>query len=475
MVCLDARSLRLELTSSDSANTQGLVNGGLAGLFWSYVWTFLGFSLIIMSLAEMASMAPTSGGQYHWVSEFAPPQYQKCLSYLTGWMSTLSWQAGVASGGFLVGTVIQGLITINDSSYEAKPWQGTLLIFAVSFIVFNLNIWCARALPMFQNLLLVLHIFGFTAIIVFLWVVGRVQPATAVFTQFENRGGWNSMGLSLMVGQINAIYVAICSDAAAHMSEEVKDAGIVVPRAIICSYVVNGLMGLILLISYLFCIPSIDDALGDATGYPFLYVFRSSMSTGAVNALTTVVLLLVISSNIDFGTSASRQAYAFARDNGLPFSSWISSVHPKLQVPTYAIGLTSVITIALSLINIGSSTAFNAIISLQLVSLMLTYAVSIGCVLIKRVLHPELLPKARWSLGRFGIVVNAGGLIYAVYAFFWCFWPVSTPVELKTFNWSVLIFVTVAVVSMVMYVFQGRHVYDGPVTLVQHGRMRTMM
>lgn len=99
MVCLDARSLRLELTSSDSANTQGLVNGGLAGLFWSYVWTFLGFSLIIMSLAEMASMyvahaarwsmlivrrAPTSGGQYHWVSEFAPPQYQKCLSYLTG-------------------------------------------------------------------------------------------------------------------------------------------------------------------------------------------------------------------------------------------------------------------------------------------------------------------------------------------------------------------------------------------------------
>ena len=113
------------------------------------------------------------------------------------------------------------------------------------------------------------------------------------------------------------------------MSEEVKDAGIVVPRAIICSYVVNGFMGLVLLITYLFCIPSIDDALADATGYPFLYVFRSSMSTGAVNALTALVLVLVISSNIDFGTSASRQAYAFARDHGLPFSSWISWVRPS--------------------------------------------------------------------------------------------------------------------------------------------------
>jgi hypothetical protein len=30
------------------------------------------------------------------------------------------------------------------------------------------------------------------------------------------------MGLALMVGQISAIYACICSDAAAHMSEEIK-------------------------------------------------------------------------------------------------------------------------------------------------------------------------------------------------------------------------------------------------------------
>ena len=46
------------------ANTQGLQNGGLAGLWWSFFWTFIGFGLIIVSLAEMASMAPTTGGQY---------------------------------------------------------------------------------------------------------------------------------------------------------------------------------------------------------------------------------------------------------------------------------------------------------------------------------------------------------------------------------------------------------------------------
>lgn len=66
------------------ANTQGLIDGGLAGLFWSYIWTFVGFGFVILSISEMASMAPISGGQYHWVSEFAPDSVQKQLSYLTG-------------------------------------------------------------------------------------------------------------------------------------------------------------------------------------------------------------------------------------------------------------------------------------------------------------------------------------------------------------------------------------------------------
>lgn len=37
-----------------AANTQGLVDGGLSGLFWSYIWTFVGFGLIIASMVRVA-------------------------------------------------------------------------------------------------------------------------------------------------------------------------------------------------------------------------------------------------------------------------------------------------------------------------------------------------------------------------------------------------------------------------------------
>ena len=67
-----------------TSNTQALLAGGSAGLFWSLVWAYCGQTFIVLSLAEMSSMAPTAGGQYHWVSEFAPESYQKILSYLSG-------------------------------------------------------------------------------------------------------------------------------------------------------------------------------------------------------------------------------------------------------------------------------------------------------------------------------------------------------------------------------------------------------
>ena len=62
-------------------------------------------------------------------------------------------------------------------------------------------------------------------------------------------------------------------------------------------------------------------------------------------------------------------------------------------------------TVLLSLINIGSSVALLAIVTLTIGALMASYIVVIGCVLLKR-LRKEPLPTGRWSLGRYSIFVN---------------------------------------------------------------------
>jgi amino acid transporter len=247
------------------------------------------------------------------------------------------------------------------------------------------------------------------------------------------------------------------------MAEEVLDASRYVPISLFWSYIGNSLMAVVFLVGFLFAIPDVEAAVTDSSGYPFLYVFKNAMNTSGVNALTIIVLLLVNTANVNFGASTARQTFAFARDRGLPFASWIAKVDTMKEIPSNAILLSSLIAALLSLINIGSTTAFNAIISLQVVSLMFTYTVSISCVLYRRVRHPELLPRARWSLGKLGVPINLLGLAYTLFSFFWSFWPTYTPVTAVDFNWSVLIFVTVLIFCVVVYFVEGKRVYKGPV------------
>lgn len=74
-------------SDSDSASrlyTFVLIDGGPALLFWGLIVCGIGMTCVYASIAELASISPTAGGQYHWVSEFAPRRIQKFLSYFVG-------------------------------------------------------------------------------------------------------------------------------------------------------------------------------------------------------------------------------------------------------------------------------------------------------------------------------------------------------------------------------------------------------
>lgn len=121
-------------------------------------------------------------------------------------MAVLAWQAGAASGSFLTGTIIQGLITVRNPDYNPQNWQGTLFVLAMLAIIYVFNVYAASWMPRIQNVLLILHIFCWVVVVVVLWTMAPHEPAKAVFTEFNNGGGWPTLGISLMIGQISAIY-----------------------------------------------------------------------------------------------------------------------------------------------------------------------------------------------------------------------------------------------------------------------------
>lgn len=136
---------------------------------------------------------------------------------LSGWMTAIGWQVYCASVAFLVGTIIQGLIALNDPNYIWHNWHGTLL--AIACIVFSIifNTVLASRLPLIEGLVLILHILGFFAIIIPLWVMAPRAPADVALLTFTNNGGWPTTGLSSMIGLIAPVAVLIGYDCSVHM------------------------------------------------------------------------------------------------------------------------------------------------------------------------------------------------------------------------------------------------------------------
>jgi len=141
-------------------------------------------------------------------------------------------------------------LLINPNANVSTLWQTTLIIFLFLILTFGFNLFLAKYLPLAEGVVLVVHTVGFFAFLLTLWVLSDHTPAYQVFTEFQDGGGWGSVGLSTIVGISTPLWCFIGPDAGAHMSEELKDASLQLPRAMMWSTLFNGIMGITMLITF---------------------------------------------------------------------------------------------------------------------------------------------------------------------------------------------------------------------------------
>lgn len=223
--------------------------------------------------------------------------------------------------------MIQGLLVLNDPNYVFEQWHGTLLVIAITAFCIIFNTFLAKRLPIVEGMVLIIHILGFFAVLIPLWVLGPRSSASDVFTDFLNLGGWSTTGLAFMVGLLSPVYTLIGADSAVHMAEEIQDASIVVPRAIMWAASVNGALGFIMVITFCFTLGNVFDIISSPTGYPFIQAFfNATQSNAGTIIMTSILIVNITSACISTVATVSRQTWSFARDNGLPFSGVISHV-----------------------------------------------------------------------------------------------------------------------------------------------------
>lgn len=95
--------------------------------------------------------------------------------------------------------LIAFLIMFVKPDQDVKSWQVLLLFWALVMFSLVINTVTSRALAKFEGAILILHLFGFFAVLIPLVYFGQ-HGDTSIFTTFLNEGDWQTQALSFFVG-----------------------------------------------------------------------------------------------------------------------------------------------------------------------------------------------------------------------------------------------------------------------------------
>jgi amino acid transporter len=326
---------------------------------------------------------------------------------------------------------------------------------------------------------IILGIHGFHHGLGFLFSTqGATHASTNVFAM-DFHGKW--LGAAL-IAVLAPVYIYYGFESAGDISEETKDAGRQVPRAMRMALLWGGIASFVLTAALLLAMPGGSDPVGKTFkggGVPFIL---GELPSGLQDFLLVMIIFAFFSCGTSIQGAGSRLAFSYARDDALPGSSWISRVHPRFGTPVNALLGGAVITVLFVLLVFaspatdkhilwftypGGVNALVALVSFGVSGIYLSFLMTVIGAIIAR--SRGWVPEGRYQIGRWGMVVSVAAAVYLGLMLLNIVAPTGLTSPRAVFNLDWITLVVMIVIALVGVVFflvvrpdrgVGRHIHD---------------
>ncbi|KIM74797.1 hypothetical protein PILCRDRAFT_827856 [Piloderma croceum F 1598] len=425
----------------------GLLAGGPAAMWSSYIITAIFMLMTAAVLAEICSALPLSGSIYIWAAESAGrPEYARFFGFVVAWWSCTSWMIFAASNCQTTANFIVSQLAVWEIPFPGGITNGNIkwraLIWAISEGLLILSVLINYLPPRMYS-----HIFKFGIGIMILdfflsiiWLpigVSRTygfRSAKEVFTMTYNGtgapAGWNWILCFLFTGTTLTGF-----DAAGHIAEETKNASIIAAKGILTSVMAAALSGFVIIILFLFCIPDLDTIFALNAPQPFVQVYVLALGKEGSVVMTIIAVTGLIMNTTITILAASRLVFAVARDGVLPLSGWIGQVDSNGQ-PKNAVTVIYIFGAVVQCTILPSQVAFTSLVSASIIPTVTAYAL---ISLLRLTMTPNHFQSSHFRLGRFAkpfyvCAVLINGIIAATMIS-----PFYFPVDASSFNFACVI------------------------------------
>jgi amino acid transporter len=456
----------------------GLGTGGPAYIWLNFI-PIIGMLLVALVFGELASHYPVAGALYQYSKFSVGPGY----GWFVGWFYGFALLITVAA----VDTGVVGYfaaLTHNWFGWNLDPSDHFTILWVTCLLLLIqtiLNITGAQVMGRVAQFGVYVEIVGTFGIAVILAIHGFHHGLGYLFTtQGALHGATNALGVNFhgsflaagLIAVLAPVYIYYGFESAGDISEETKDAGRQVPRAMRLAVIWGGIGSLVLTAALLLAIPgSGSKGVGDAVsgGIPFIL---GELPSGVQDFLLLMIIFAFFSCGTSIQGAGSRLAFSYARDEALPGSRWISRIHRRFGTPVNALIGGAVVTVLFVLLVFVSPTtnkhflfitypgginALLALVSFGVSGIYLSFLLTVIGALVAR--SRGWVPEGRFTMGRWGMAVTVIGAAYLGLMFL----NVVIPTGLKSprgalfnYDWITLLVIVIIAIVGAIYFFIAR-------------------
>lgn len=453
------------LPSVASTMMTGLM-GGPATLLWGW---FLGGAFVLTigyCMSELASAIPTSGGLYYWTHYYAPAKWRNLISFVIGLTNSSAIAGGLCSITYgMAVQVLSAVYVSKDGNFNITNGQ-IYGVFAACTVTELLV--CSLASGVVARLQGTSIVANYILVVIFFIAlpIGTAKNRSFndgkfIFGHFENLSDWPDGWAFFQFGLMPVVWTICCFDACVHMSEEAKNPSKSVPRGILGSITACWMMGFFIIIVLNACMdPNVEELISTPSGQPLTQMFYDALGKKWAVAFISLTASCQFLMGCSIMTSLSRQLWAFARDDGFIFSSFVKVVNKRLSVPLRAVGSAATVSLLIGLLILVGEAASSALFSIGVIGSYVAW------------MTPQILRlttgRDKFTPGLFhhgmkaSIVANVLSVTFMCFIIVLAMFPSSRHPESTSMNYAVVINCGVWVLAIAYYFAYKKRYYFGP-------------
>jgi amino acid transporter len=226
---------------------------------------------------------------------------------------------------------------------------------------------------------------------------------------------------AFLASSLAAMFCYYGFEACGDVAEETPDASRMIPKAMRMTIYIGGAAASWVCLAFVLSINDIPAVIEGRDTDPIVTLLRAAMGETGFRAVIVVVLVPFVSCLLSLQAAASRLIFAYARDQMIFGSQFLSRMSKKSHVPANALVLMGAIPALIALSALWLQDAIATIISFAAVGIYISFQMIVLAALIARIRGWR--PSGPFTLAGWGWAVNLVALAYGVSAIINILWP----------------------------------------------------